>query len=247
VSAQDKTGAPAGAQPRVTLDDAIVAYARVEGRFPDLDGSLGWSRIGAFLNDLKARAADVDPGEPEDAFFALEHALQSGFESIDDDTELYVVSARDLSVCLRALRDRANDSANTLREIVADVHDLDSAMNGVAAAGVSVGAIPRLRQLAAQVRAQQPAQILNLPDGMRINFQAPDGRRATLNLARLLDAVEHDPSQFEPGIADVMRAAIAAYPVAGGCDCCADIRRAEADLAWHADMERDGDHDQGAQ
>ena len=178
--AQDTTGAPSGAP---TAEQAREAYARVEKRFPDLAGSLGWSTIGDYL-DASQRAQTL-------TLKVDTSAVRAELDKIMSEVALW-----------------ASEHSDAVRE-------LDVALNGEIGAPRGVGTNDRLRQLAAQVRAQQPAQILNMADGMRINFRAPDGRRGTLNLARLLDAIEHDPSQFEPGIGDTMRAAIAAYPVAG--------------------------------
>lgn len=104
-------------------------------------------------------------------------------------------------------------TANAICETIEDiggyadlVRELDVALNGEAGAAKQAS----LCDLVAQVRRQQPVQILNLADGMRINFRAPDGRRATLHLTAMLLDEEADPN-----VEGVMLEAIAAYPVAG--------------------------------
>lgn len=91
------------------------------------------------------------------------------------------------------------------------VRELDVALNGEVGAAQQAS----LCDLVAQVRRQQSVQILNLNSGFRLNFRAPSGRRGTLRLDTLLDALGEDAEIFEPGIADVARAAMDAYPVAG--------------------------------
>lgn len=91
-----------------------------------------------------------------------------------------------------------------------DVQALDALLNGV-----PTGAT--LAQLVDQVRARQAVQIVNFEDGMRINFRAPDGERATMYLASVLEAGENDFSpHFDEGTPATMRAAIADYPVVQG-------------------------------
>lgn len=87
------------------------------------------------------------------------------------------------------------------------VRALDVALNG------ETGAAPQasLCDLLAQVERQQAVQILNQPDGMRINFRAPDGRRVTLHI----EAILNDPGAGPDHVLATMRAAVAAYPVAG--------------------------------
>lgn len=91
------------------------------------------------------------------------------------------------------------------------LRQLDVALNGEAGAAKS----PSLCDLVAQVERQQRAvHIVNFDDGMVINFRAPDGRRATLNLAALLTHfAESAPS--DGLVVPVMRDAIAAYPSVG--------------------------------
>jgi hypothetical protein len=88
------------------------------------------------------------------------------------------------------------------------VRELDVALNGEAGAAKQASLV----DLVAQVQRQTCVQILRLSDGMRINFRAPDGRRATLFPEALLTQ-RHQFAQ--PSVPDVIRAAIEAYPVAG--------------------------------
>lgn len=87
------------------------------------------------------------------------------------------------------------------------VRALDVALNGEA------GAAPQasLCDILAQIERQQSVQIVNMSDGMRINFRAPDGRRATLHI----EAVLNDPGAGPDHVLATMRAAVDAYPVAG--------------------------------
>jgi hypothetical protein len=92
------------------------------------------------------------------------------------------------------------------------VRELDVALNGEAGAAKQAS----LCDLVAQVKRQQSVQIMNLADGMRINFRAPSGRRGTLHLSRIMRDIELGAMiEFETGIGDMLRAAIAAYPLAG--------------------------------
>jgi hypothetical protein len=225
MSAQDKqTGAPSGAP---TLDDA--ANAVILGAPPG-------GTVVQFLDRLRTMAQGLDISQPESDYYALEHALQIGaFQSIDDDAGLYAISARKLSeyVCWwRAFVDAERAAPQTLSlkidtsavqaeidkavaefEAYRDEHrrlvrELDVALNGEMGAALQAS----LCDLVAQVRSQRGVQVLNMADGMRINFRAPDGRRATLHLARLLTphAIIADDEVFA-----TMEDAIAAYPVAG--------------------------------
>lgn len=99
--------------------------------------------------------------------------------------------------------------ANEQRRLV---RELDVALNGEA------GAAPQaaLCDLVAQVQRQQAVRVLKLADGMRINFRAPDGRRGTLHLSRVLRDVELGAMiRFDENVPGIMRAAIDAYPTAG--------------------------------
>lgn len=189
MSAQDTPGA-SGAPSRVTLDDAFAAF---EAR--------DFATVRAFFDRLRALPAAADHSGPdESAGFAIEHAVQSGFDNIDDDCELYVVSERDLAAYTLALNEHSADRRRLLRE-------LDVALNGEAGAAKQAS----LCDLVAQVERQRAVQIVNFDDGMVINFRAPDGRRATLNLAALLGGWRRDG---EP-VAAVMADAIASYPSVG--------------------------------
>lgn len=177
------------------------------------------------MSDLirEIEAAQVRAGEAA----VIAHLEASGFGSLTRVDAAQVQAAEELAVAgagalaeIRAAYSEtfgmfATDAliCETIRDAggLSDlVRELDVALNGEAGAaqyGTS------LRNLVAQVQRQQPVQILNLADGMRINFRAPDGRRATLHLGRLL-ADAHASIESED-VAATMRVAIAAYPVAG--------------------------------
>lgn len=77
-----------------TLNDAIDALDRIEA-VHKLDDSFNFAVIYEFLRGLQAKeepAAIADDAEG----FILEHAATLGFDYIDDDAELLVVSARKL-------------------------------------------------------------------------------------------------------------------------------------------------------
>lgn len=92
------------------------------------------------------------------------------------------------------------------------IRELDVALNGEAGAAKQAS----LCDLVAQVERQRAVQIVNFGDGMVINFRAPDGRRATLHMDELLDALGNDAAlAVEAGVVDTIRATIAAYPSVG--------------------------------
>lgn len=94
----------------------------------------------------------------------------------------------------------------TIRDVggTADlVRELDVALNGEAGArGCS------LSELVVQVQSQASVRILNLSDGMRVNFRAPDGERATMFVQTVAEGCD-------PAVRAAMLGAIADYPVQG--------------------------------
>lgn len=204
MSAQEQKGAS-----RATLDDALAA---LQGHNASIDPTL--APVREFLERLKGYAKPLELPTDSDGF-RLEAALQSGFDCIDDDIELYAVAGTDLVKFVRDRDDWARGVREGLEAALEDkrrlVRELDVALNGEAGAAKQAS----LCDLVAQVRAQQAVQILNLSDGMRVNFRAPDGRRGTLRLDNLLTNWCINATDSELELVDTMRAAIEAYPVAG--------------------------------
>lgn len=94
---------------------------------------------------------------------------------------------------------------NFIDGITERTRELDALVNGV-----PTGA--GLADLVADLRARQSVQLLNLADGMRVNFRAPNGPRATFNFGAYFREWEGSP------IVEAMREAVAAYPVLiGAC------------------------------
>jgi hypothetical protein len=161
---------------------------------------LALSLIGEFDADKWARAfVQIAPPNDVDTmrgWFAC--AIMAGYDH----------KAKEVRAELDKIRAEIEQEASDYRRLV---RELDVALNGEAGAAQQAS----LCDLVAQVRRQQSVQILHLNSGFRINFRAPSGRRGTLRLDTLLDALGEDSEIFEPGIADVARAAMDAYPVAG--------------------------------
>lgn len=199
MSAQENNGAPSAP----TLDDAFAEADEI---------LVKEAATVQFLLRLRALASE-EQDFTEAECYALEHALQKGFEPINDDATLYVVSERSLVAYAAAWRERVADRNDIIVEKNRLVRELDVALNGQVGAAQQAS----LCDLVAQVQRQQPVQILNQPDGMRINFQAPNGERATLYVSTIADAAARgEPTVCDADVAETMLAAIAAYPVAGG-------------------------------
>lgn len=91
-----------------TLDDARDAADRVEFHF-NADDSVNMKLLHEFLDAMKACKVPITPGRPERDFYVIEGAIQSGFEFIDDDAELLVVSAEKLMAFVCLYRNQAID------------------------------------------------------------------------------------------------------------------------------------------
>jgi hypothetical protein len=113
-------------------------------------------------------------------------------------TEAFGQPPADAAQICETIRD-AGKLADTVRE-------LDVALNDVPT-GAS------LAEIVTQLNARKPVRIVNLADGMRINFRAPDGRRATLHVRATLDGAQE--LWIPHAAVDTMYAAMDAYPVAG--------------------------------
>lgn len=143
---------------------------------------------------MKAAIADyltagATPSRIHDAFAKLYGPLPPVMSADEVDSSI-----------IEALTDAAA-TADLVRELDALLH------------GVPTGAC--LADLVALVKARQGIELLNLPDGLRVNFRAPDGRRATLNVSLLLRDWARAGVLNGNGVPETMRDAIAAYPVAG--------------------------------
>jgi hypothetical protein len=77
-----------------SLEDALDAVDRVEA-IHNLDDSFNLTTIKTFLNSLKSKQEPLVIASDYDGFI-LEGAMQRGFEFINDDADLYVVSGAKL-------------------------------------------------------------------------------------------------------------------------------------------------------
>lgn len=246
MSATNETGALA-APSRATVEDAVEHC----------------TGTGVTMDFLLSLAGKIEPLViPTDGDgYILEAAYQLGFDTVDDDGALFIVSGTKLIEFVKRMRgpggvrigadgkarggvrigadgkargDVSDEQIEVvLSEALADVRkrsgqpdpadetlkayraqhmrlirELDVALNGEAGAAAQAA----MCDLIAQVERQQCVQILNLADGFRLNFRAPNGERATLFLDRLLAHYNIGDSEL---VKQVMRNAIAAYPVAG--------------------------------
>lgn len=248
MSATNETGALA-VPAQYTVEDAL---AEVRVVLIEDCGTRGFlERLAAMVEPL------VIPTDGDGHI--LEAAYQLGFDTIDDDASLFVVSGTKLIEFVKRMRgpggvrigadgkargDVSDEQIEVvLCEALADVRkrsglpdpldqalaeqaetlgayrtqhrrlirELDVALNGAAGAAEQAS----MSDLIAQVTRQQCVQVLNLVDGMRINFRAPDGRRATMYVANCLDLLEPEGTDQDCAVAQTMRDAIAEYPVAG--------------------------------
>lgn len=173
----------------------------VRGAFPDMADIVASTlrlQFGAVLEQRAPGGVHIRPDGTVRADVSDEQVAVVLFDALND-------------VCRRSsLADPYVEDAAARRALS---NRLDVALNGAAGAtGAS------LVKLVAQVERQRNAvHIVNFDDGMVINFRAPDGRRTTLHLERLLRDWDRDGSLSPDNLAvrDTMRAAIATYPTVG--------------------------------